>query len=168
MTKGVGPGPRIQKEIGFSKNVESLIPSLSEPRQGQKKGLCTDRDHVDDSRVVLGSWIDGRRFVGGPSFWWEKWIGISPVEILLRVDWQRRLLRSNWTLESRSRSGDDAVEERKRGGRAPGTKGAAAGRTGNSSSSNRRMPGRGRESQTRTQGGAREALEKKAEESGTF
>jgi hypothetical protein len=60
------------------------------------------------------------------------------------------------------------VEERKRGGRAPGTKGAAVGRAGFLVVEPKNAWSGTGESQTRTQGGAREALEKKAEESGPF
>jgi hypothetical protein len=48
---------------------------------------------IRESLSARGSMAEG--VVEGPGFWWEKWIEISPVEILLRVDWQRRLLRSN-------------------------------------------------------------------------
>jgi hypothetical protein len=125
--------------------------------RARKKGLCTDRDHVDDSRVALGSWIDGRRFVEGPGFLVGKWIGISPVEIFT----SRRLATTTASLEL-----DTGVEGRGRemmplrngsevGGRPERREQPRGGQ--DSSSSNRRMPGGGE----RVKPGRRVELEKR-------
>jgi hypothetical protein len=88
--------PECERCRGLQGAPESACISLSKPRQGQKRGLCTDRCHVDDreSLSARGSVTDCRRT--RPGFWWE---------IFTRVDWQHRLLRSSWTQGSRSRSG---------------------------------------------------------------
>lgn len=84
----------IKKEIGSSGIVESpTYLTLKASAGPEKKGLCTDRDHVVDLESLWARGSVVGRLVERPDFWLGKWIGF-PVKILLPSIGQHRLLRS--------------------------------------------------------------------------